>query len=109
MKNGIIFVLSACLVSAMVLLLAGCSATIPMVINTGGHYHPFNFINEDVMIDGLDPELRDELCRRSDLECRWVLNEWETMITDLFDEEFDAIIAGMSVTDERERLIEKGY
>ena len=92
----------------MVLLLAGCSATAPVVMATGGQYHPFNLINEDGMIDGREPELLDQLRLRSDLECRRVLNKRETMIPDLLDEEFDDIIVGMSVTEERERLIEKG-
>ncbi len=73
---------------------------------TEGEYHPFNFINDDGEIDGLERELGDELCRRAELDCEWVLNEWSDMILDLVGGEFDAIIAGMSITDERDKTID---
>ena len=46
------------------------------------------------------------MCGRADLECEWVLNDWEEMIPDLVAEEFDAIFAGMSITAEREETID---
>ena len=78
----------------------------PVRLATEGAYHPFNFINDDGEIDGLERELGDELCRRAELECEWVLNDWEDMIPDLVAGEFDAIIAGMSITDERDMTID---
>lgn len=87
-------------------LLVACGADDPVVIATGGDYHPFGFINEEGEIDGLERDLGDELCRRAGLECEWVINDWETMIPDLMAEEFDAILAGMSITGKREELID---
>ena len=97
---------AAFLLAAMVLLLAGCGARDTVVIATGGNYHPFNFVNDQGEIDGLERALGDGLCRRAGLECRWVLNEWETLIPRLLDEEFDVILAGMSITGQREQLID---
>jgi len=78
-----------------------------VLIATDGAYHPFNFINDSTgEIDGLEREMGDELCRRANLECEWTINEWEDMIPDLRAEEFDAIIAGMSITPERDQLID---
>ncbi len=78
-----------------------------ILIATDGAYHPFNFINEDTgEIDGLEREMGDEICRRADLQCEWTVNEWEDMIPDLRAEEFDAIVAGMSITPERDQLID---
>ena len=85
---------------------AACASENPVVIATGGDYHPFNFINESGEIDGLERELGDELCLRARLECRWILSDWETMIPDLMAEDFDVILAGMSITDKRGRLID---
>ena len=73
---------------------------------TVGDYHPFNFINDEGEIDGLEREMGDELCRRAELECEWVLNDWESMIPDLVAGEFDAIIAGMSITAKRDMTID---
>ena len=94
------------LVVALAALLAACREPDPVVIATVGNYHPFDFINEEGEIDGLERELGDELCRRADLECEWILSEWETMIPDLVAEEFDVILAGMSITAEREERID---
>ena len=78
-----------------------------MVIATDGEYHPFNFVNETTgEIDGLERELGDELCSRAGIECEWIVNEWEEMIPDLRAEEFDVIMAGMSITPERDELID---
>ncbi len=88
------------------LALACSDNTEPVLLATEGDYHPFNFINDDGEIDGFERELGDELCRRADLECEWVLNDWGSMIPDLVAGEFDAIIAGMSITDKREQTID---
>ena len=87
-------------------LLSCGGASDPVLLATEGSYHPFNFINEAGEIDGLERELGDELCRRAEVECEWVLNDWESMIPDLVAEQFDAIIAGMSITDGRDERID---
>ena len=89
-----------------VCLLSCGDGTEPVRLATEGDYHPFNFINDDGEIDGLERELGDELCRRAELECEWVLNDWESMIPDLVAGEFDAIMAGMSITDKRDMTID---
>ena len=97
-----VILLSAALVAS----LTSCRETEPVVIASDGNYRPFNFVNDDGEIDGLERELGDELCERADLECEWVQNDWEEMIPDLVAEEFDAIFAGMSITAEREETID---
>ena len=106
MKGRFTHALSALLLAVMLMpLLAACGGADTVVIATDGNYHPFNFVNDDGEIDGLERELGNELCQRADLKCEWILSEWETMIPDLVAEEFDAILAGMSITAEREDLI----
>ena len=98
--------LGALLLAAMLTsLLAACGGG-TVVIATTGDYHPFNFIDDEGEVDGLERELGNELCRRADLKCEWVLSEWETMIPDLSAEEFDVILAGMSITAKREERID---
>ena len=75
-------------------------------IATEGVYPPYNFINEDGELDGFERELGDELCRRANLKCVWVIDEWDGMISDLAAGDYDAIITGMSITDERDRIID---
>lgn len=106
MKGRSTSLIEALLLAALIPLLAACGGLDSVVIATTDDYHPFNFINDDGEIDGLERELGDELCQRADLECEWVLNDWETMIPDLVAEEFDAILAGMSITAKREQTID---
>ena len=75
-------------------------------MGTEGGYPPYNFINDSGEVDGFERELGDELCRRADLECVWVTNEWDSIIPNLVDGKYDTILAGMSITDERDKVID---
>ena len=105
-KIRFMHILSGILLAAIVLLSVACGGKEEVTIATTGDYHPFNFIDDEGEIDGLESELGDELCRRADLECEWVINDWEAMIPDLRGENFDAILAGMSITSKREQIID---
>jgi len=75
-------------------------------LGTEGAYPPWNFINDAGEVDGFERELGDELCKRAELTCEWVTNEWDSIIPNLVSGNYDAIIAGMSVTDERDEVID---
>ncbi|MBT8457653.1 MAG: transporter substrate-binding domain-containing protein [Rhodobacteraceae bacterium] len=75
-------------------------------LGTEGAYPPWNFINDDGEVDGFERELGDELCARAELTCEWVTNEWDSIIPNLVSGNYDAIIAGMSITDERDEVID---
>ena len=75
-------------------------------MGTEGAYPPYSFVNDEGEVDGFERELGDELCRRADLECSWVTNEWDTIIPNLVEGKYDTILAGMSITDERDEVID---
>ena len=75
-------------------------------LGTEGAYPPWNFINDAGEVDGFERELGDELCARAELTCEWVTNEWDSIIPNLVSGNYDAIIAGMSVTAERDEVID---
>ena len=75
-------------------------------MGTEGAYPPWNFINDAGQIDGFERELGDELCKRAELTCEWVTNEWDSIIPNLVSGNYDAIIAGMSITAERDEVID---
>ncbi len=106
LKSRSVYLVSLLAVMIVALLLATCGRTDSTVIATTGDYHPFNFVNEAGEIAGLEREIGNELCRRADLECEWVVTEWETLIPDVIADEFDVILAGMSITDTREEWID---
>ncbi len=75
-------------------------------LGTEGAYPPYNFINDAGEVDGFERELGDELCTRAGLTCEWVTNEWDSIIPNLVAGNYDVIIAGMSITDERDEVID---
>jgi polar amino acid transport system substrate-binding protein len=75
-------------------------------LGTEGAYPPYNFINDAGEVDGFERELGDELCARAELNCTWVTNDWDSIIPNLVSGNYDAIIAGMSITEERKEVID---
>ncbi|MXQ08835.1 transporter substrate-binding domain-containing protein [Alphaproteobacteria bacterium GH1-50] len=84
--------------------LAGSHSVVRM--GTEGAYPPWNFINDSGEVDGFERELGDELCARAELTCEWVTNDWDSIIPNLTGGNYDTIIAGMSITDERDEVID---
>ncbi len=94
--------------AAALALLAGAAAAQDTVrMGTEGAYPPYNFINDATgEIDGFERELGDELCRRAGLTCEWVQNDWDSIIPNLTSGNYDTIMAGMSITEERDEIID---
>ena len=95
------------LTTAALALAAGMATAAETVrMGTEGAYAPWNFINDNGEVDGFERELGDELCKRASLTCEWVTNDWDSIIPNLVSGNYDTIIAGMSITDERDEVID---
>lgn len=85
---------------------AGLAMADTVRLGTEGAYPPYNFINDKGEVDGFERELGDELCKRAELTCEWVTNDWDSIIPNLVSGNYDVIIAGMSITEERDQVID---
>lgn len=85
---------------------AGSSFAADVRIGTEGAYAPWNFLDDSGKLAGFEIELGNELCARAELECEFVVNEWDSIIPNLQAGNYDVIMAGMSVTDERMETID---
>ncbi|NDR59112.1 transporter substrate-binding domain-containing protein [Aliiruegeria sabulilitoris] len=95
------------LTTAALALVAGAATAADVVrMGTEGAYPPWNLIDDNGEVGGFERELGDELCKRAELTCEWVTNDWDSIIPNLLSGNYDTIIAGMSVTDEREEVID---
>jgi polar amino acid transport system substrate-binding protein len=92
--------------AAILAMSAGLAAAQTVRLGTEGAYPPYNFINDAGEVDGFERELGDELCKRAGLTCEWVTNDWDSIIPNLVSGNYDVIIAGMSITDERDKVID---
>ena len=102
MKKLILTSTALAVVASMAM--AGSHSVVRM--GTEGAYPPWNLINDNGEVDGFERELGDELCARAELTCEWVTNEWDSIIPNLVSGNYDVIIAGMSITDERDEVID---
>ncbi|MDT8856617.1 transporter substrate-binding domain-containing protein [Paracoccaceae bacterium Fryx2] len=94
------------LATALLALSTGLAAAQTVRMGTEGAYPPYNFINDKGEVDGFERELGDELCKRAELTCEWVTTDWDSIIPNLQSGNYDTIIAGMSITDERDKVID---
>lgn len=74
-------------------------------IGTEGAYAPWNFMDDAGKLAGYEIDLGMDLCKRAELECEFVTNEWDSIIPNMIAGNYDMIMAGMSVTDERKETI----
>ena len=94
------------LASALALCASGALAQDVVRIATEGAYPPYNFLNDQGEVDGFEVDLGNALCERAQLTCEWVTNEWDSIIPNLVSGNYDVIMAGMSITDERDEVID---
>ena len=96
---------------ASIILLSTSVLADKIKIGTEGAYPPWNAKDESGKLIGFEIELANFLCMYMKHECTIVEQDWDGMIPALVMRKFDAIMAGMSITDERMKTINfsQGY
>lgn len=93
--------------ASLLALSVGAAAAQDIVrMGTEGAYPPYNFIDDNGEIAGFERAVGDELCARAGFTCEWVTNDWDSIIPNLTSGNYDTIIAGMSITEEREAIVD---
>lgn len=75
-------------------------------LGTEGAYPPFNYVDDNGNVGGFDVEVGNEICKRAALDCVWVVNEWDSILPNLLAGNYDAILADLTITDERKQTID---
>lgn len=75
-------------------------------IATEGAYAPWNFLDDSGKPAGYEIELGNAICEKAGLTCEWIINDWDSIIPNLLAGNYDLIMAGMSITDERLETID---
>ena len=78
----------------------------PLRIGVEGAYPPFSYVEADGKLAGFDIDIANALCAAMDRQCEMVQQEWDGMIPALKANKFDAIVASMSITEERKRQVD---
>jgi octopine/nopaline transport system substrate-binding protein len=74
-------------------------------IATEGAYAPWNFTGPNGKLEGFEVDLANELCARAKVKCEIVAQDWDGIIPALQAGKYDAIMAGMNITDKRLEVI----
>ncbi|NTG05133.1 transporter substrate-binding domain-containing protein [Agrobacterium rhizogenes] len=76
-----------------------------ITIASEGASPPWNAINGEGKLVGFDIDVGRELCRRMQVECTFVPQDWDGIIPALTVGKFDAIMSGMAITEKRKKSI----
>ena len=74
-------------------------------IATEGAYPPWNFVDASGNLAGFEIDLAKDLCARMNVTCEVVPQKWRGIIQGLNSGKYDAIMAAMSITEERKKLV----
>ncbi|MFS2323923.1 transporter substrate-binding domain-containing protein [Brucella sp. H1_1004] len=77
-----------------------------LFIATEGYFRPYNFTRPDGTLDGYEVELGRYLCQHMKVECTFVAQPFDGLITGLNAGKFDVIMAALTATSAREQIID---
>ncbi len=75
-------------------------------VGVEGNYPPFSMITPEGKLTGFDIDIALALCAQMAAQCSLVQQEWDGMMPALKVRKFDMIVASMTITDERRRVVE---
>ncbi len=66
---------------------------------------PFSTITANGTLEGFDVDIAKALCARMQADCIYTAQDWDGIIPALLSKKHDAIVASMSVTEDRKKVI----
>lgn len=89
-----------------ILLFSLTSAQDTIKIGIEGSYPPFSYISSNNVMEGFEPDLAELFCQKMAKQCEIVQVEFDALIPSLNTKRIDAILASMSITEDRLKAID---
>ena len=99
--------LLACLSGTAMPVLARAALPDPVRIGVEGAYPPFSEVGPDGELKGFDIDIARALCAQMRVRCVLVQQNFDGMIPALNADKIDAVIASLSITEERRKSLVK--
>ncbi len=103
MKKTLFFALSSLLITAFA---ASAQDARKIKIGVEGGYPPFSMVGTDGKLKGFDIDITYALCEQMKAQCTLVQQEFDGLIPSLQSKKIDAVIASMSITEERQKVVD---
>jgi len=68
-------------------------------------YPPHEFI-EDGVVKGFDVDVVAAICKRINCQPNWVTTAWDGIFAALANGQFDMVVSGVTITDERKKIVD---
>jgi len=99
-------ILASVIAAALALSVGAAQAGENLRIGVEGAYPPFSWKEADGTLKGFDIEVALALCEKMGRECELVEQDWDGIIPALLAKKYDAIVASMSITEERKKRVD---
>jgi len=81
-----------------------CPDTLTLGIEA--QYPPFQYISENGSLKGFDVDIANALCKEMGARCSWKQQDWAGIIPGLKAKKYDAAVASMAATKERDKEVD---
>jgi polar amino acid transport system substrate-binding protein len=78
----------------------------PVLIGTDAPFPSYTYVDDAGEITGFERDVMDQVCARAALSCTWKIANFDQLIPGVMSGQFDVVLGGIAVTDERRALVD---
>ena len=82
------------------------ASTEVVVIGTDAPFPAYTYVDEAGVITGFERDVMDQICARTLMICTWELTTFDQLIPGVMAGDFDVVLGGMAVNEDRLRLVD---